>query len=65
MGCGGSIAAADPTIAEEGTEYLSSVDDKGSAVTAGFVRQAHSDRRQYHLNPNTLARSSHSRRPQP
>ena len=64
MGCGGSIAAADPTIAEEGTEYLSSVDDKGSAVTAGFVRQVHSDRRQY-LNPNTLARSSHSRRPQP
>ena len=67
MGCSGSKAADAPVELSRFSSgklngYSTSVDDKGSAVTAGFVRQAQEHR--IHLDPNahlaqTLARSPH------
>ena len=67
MGCSGSKAADAPVEINRFSSgklegYSTSVDDKGSAVTAGFVRQAQERRRHPKPNthpPQTLARSPH------
>ena len=74
MGCSGSKAAPSNIIIAEGVEqqaglneYSTSVDDKGRAVTAGFVRQAQRPPPTPHARQNTQHpnASPHSRRSQP
>ena len=73
MGCSGSKAAPSNIIIAEGVEqqaglneYSTSVDDKGRAVTAGFVRQAQRPPPTPHARQNTQHpnASPHSRRSQ-